>query len=244
MSEHKQKMILTILENNQKYSKLKEKLRQYPFHLIETPNGYEGFDLAKKEAPDLILASTQLSDIDGFDLCWMIRQTPELMAVPYVLISETNNPEERINAYRSGVDAFLYSDVSVREIYTIVETTIRRIQQIKKIPENIDKSLQGKIPQFTVVEILQMLHISKKSGTLTLFNQKLEGKIGFWDGKIIWAELDDYKGEQAVKEIVFWEKGIFTFENDLIHPVMNIESPTMQLILNCCQELDEKVNKD
>lgn len=244
MNAHHQKKILTILESNQKYSELKEQLRQYPFQIIETSTGYDGFDIAKNEAPDLILASTQLSDIDGFDLCWMVRQSPEISSTPYILVSETNNPEERINAYRSGVDAFLFSDVSIREIYTIVETTIRRIEQIQNMPENVDKSLQGKIPQFAVVEILQMLHISKKSGTLTIFSQNREGSVGFWDGKIVWAELGEQKGEKAVKEIVFWEKGYFTFEKDLIHPVMNIEKPTMQLILDCCQELDEKGNNE
>ena len=87
-----------------------------------------------------------------------------------------------------------------------------------------------------------MLHISKKSGTLTIFSQNLKGSIGFWDGKIVWAKLGENEGEQAVKEIVFWEKGHFTFEKNLIHPVMNIEKSTMQLILDCCQELDEKVD--
>lgn len=243
MYQNQQKKILAILENNPKYSELKESLEQYPFQIIETANGYKGFDLAKKEMPDLILASTRIADIDGFDLCWMIRQTPGLTPVPYILISENNKPEERINAYRSGVDAFLYSDVSVREIYTIVETTIRRIQQIKTFPEKIDKSLQGKIPQFSVVEILQMLHISKKSGTLTVYSENLEGKIGFWDGKISWAKLDENEGEPAVEKIVFWDKGSFIFEKDLIHPIKNIEKSTMQLILDCCQQLDEKVNK-
>ena len=60
---------------------------------------------------------------------------------------------------------------------------------------------------------------------------------------MIWAELDKLTGEDAVKEIVFWNNGHFIFENDLIHPTMNIQTPTMQLILDCCQLLDEKNDK-
>ena len=40
MDINQQKKILAILENNQKYSELKERLKQYPFEIIETAKGY------------------------------------------------------------------------------------------------------------------------------------------------------------------------------------------------------------
>ncbi len=234
------KKILIVYYDNERLDYFKQNISQYPFDVITALDGSVAFELAQKEIPDIILASAQLAGIDGFDLCWMIRQTPELLSIPYLLITEKNNPEERINAYRSGVDAFLDSTTSIREIYTLIETMVKRVQRIQNNANVPDKSLQGKLIHFSVVEILQMLNISKKSGELTFVNQQKEGKIGFWDGKIVWAESDQLIGEDAVKEIVFWKKGYFLFEKDLINPIKNIKKSTMQLILDCCHLLDEK----
>ena len=243
MKSSYKKKILIIHNNPNKLEYLKQNISTYPFNVITALNSREGFELAKLEKPDLIMASAQLSDVDGFDLCWMIRQIPELVAVPYLLITDDNDPEERINAYRSGVDAYLDSTISIREIYTVIETLIKRIQKIRNTINIPTKSLQGKLPHFTIVEIIQMLNISKKSGTLTIGNQDKKGKIGFWDGKLVWAECDQLTGEEAVKEIVCWEHGYFIFEKDLIHPIMNIQTSSMQLILDCCQLLDEKIDQ-
>ena len=235
MNSYKKK-ILILHNDNVKLQDLEHNISQYPFDVITASNGTDGFELAKQEKPDIILASAQLTGIDGFDLCWMIRQTVELTAIPYLLMSDNNNPEERINAYRSGIDAFLDNTTSMREIYTLIETTIKRIERIK----NTDNSLQGKIPDFTVVEILQLLNISKKSGTLTFLNHNKKGEISFKDGKLVWAESDLFAGEHAVKEIVTWNFGYFIFKKDVVHPDVNIQTSSMQLILDCCQLLDEK----
>ena len=117
---------------------------------------------------------------------------------------------------------------------------IKRMQQIKETINIPNNALQGKIPHFSVVEILQMLHISKKSGTVKFANEHKKGKIGFVDGKLVWAELDQITGEDAVKEIACWKDGYFIFEKDLIDPIRNIHTSSMQLILDCCQILDEK----
>ena len=109
----------------------------------------------------------------------MIRQTEELNTIPFLLISDNNNPEERINAYRSGVDAFIDSNTSIREIYTLIETLIKRFPKISTPSQFSDYSLQGKLPHFTVVEILQMLNISKKSGTLTYFKHDKKERLDF-----------------------------------------------------------------
>jgi len=243
MNSTYKKKILLVHNDSEKVQYLHQCLAKYSFTIVSAENGTIAFEMAKKEKPDIIIASTRLADIDGFDLCWMIRQSLELKTVPYILMTDAYKVEERINGYRSGVDAFLENDSSIREIYTLIETTIKRIENMKanqNIPAN---SLQGKLPHFTVIEILQLLNISHKSGTLTFYNENVKGAIGFWDGKIVWAELDGQHGEEAVKKIAFWNTGHFFFEKDLIHPTMNIQTPTMQLILDCCQLLDEKANQ-
>jgi len=236
------KKILIVFKNEQWHNSLKQNLSDYPYDIISTDNGNDGFELAKQEKPAIILASTQLPGIDGINLCWMIRHSPELSKIPFIIFTEFINQEEKINAFRSGVDAILENGTSIREIYTRIEAIIKRTEQISNTKNNENSnSLRGKLPHFTVVEILQMLNLSKKSGTLTFTSEDKQGEIGFWEGKIVWAKQNSLNGEDAVKEIACWNDGSFHFEKDLIHPTLNINTPSMQLILDCCKLLDEKI---
>ncbi len=230
--------LLIIHSDESKRMHLEAGLSDYKFKIITSGDGKEGFALAKKEIPQLIIASAHLTGIDGFDLCWMIRQTPELNAVPYILLTDEINPEERINAYRSGADGYIEDNTSLREIYTIIETTIRRIQHIKRSTF----SLQGNIVDFPVVDVLQMLFHAKKSGMLAIETGEKMGKIAFKDGNIVFAEQDQIIGEEAVKEMTGWKQGTFTLNPTMDYSAPNIQTSTMHLILTCCQILDEKID--
>ena len=241
MNEMAKKKILIIQNIDKKRGELELYLSNYPYNIYTTSNGNHGIELAKQNIPDIILASTQLVDIDCIDLCWMIRQTPELSRIPYILLAQHLSTEEKINSYRSGVDAILNNNITIREIHTRIEAILKRYHQfINSNNSIVDKSLQGKLSHFSVVEILQMLNISKKSGTLKVSLKNKNGEIGFWEGKLVWAKQHKLLGEKAVKEITSWSSGYFTFEKDLIHPIVNIHIPTMQVILNCCKILDEQ----
>lgn len=233
------KKVLIIHEDEERLSFLRRELSRYSYTILTERDGKRAYEIAKNEKPELILASSQAIGIDGFDLCWMIRQNEILQFTPYMLLSHTSNPEVRINAYRSGVDAYIEPDASIREIHTLIESFTRRIQQLKGSVEERHVSLRGQISHILVIEILQLLHISQKSGTLTLVNGLKKGSIGYLDGKLVWAETQEKVGEDAVSELVSWREGTFDFQKDQIRPLMNIHTPTMQLILNCAKMIDE-----
>ena len=242
MSSHDSKKILIIHEDESQLEILQHELSKYSYQVLVEVDGKKAYEIAKNKKTEIILASSQLVGIDGFDLCWMIRQNKDLKFIVYMLLSNTTNAEVRINAYRSGVDAYIDPDASIREIHTLIEAFTRRIQQLKHSAEQPDLSLRGKIAHILVVEILQLLHISNKSGTLTLESGSMKGSIGYLDGKLVWAETKNNTGEDAVKELAAWKEGIFSFQKTKIRPVLNIHTPTMQLILDCCKELDENSN--
>lgn len=54
-------------------------------------------------------------------------------------------------------------------------------------------SFWGKFDIFSLSEVLQLLHMGKKTGTLDTWNEFDERKIYFYDGNIIFAEAVKYK---------------------------------------------------
>lgn len=238
----KKKLILLIMEINEYFDQFKIMLEANDFEIITANDGRTGFEVTRDAEPDLILSATQLDKLDGIELCYMIRQNNRLTTTPFILIADDDNPEVRINGFRSGVDAIVPITVSSRELSTRIETLIKRYELLTKQTMKANQSMIGKLDDFRLIETLQMLNMNHKTGMLKVQHQNLSGEIAFYEGKITWAHSNGADGEEAIKQMACWEDGFFIFERDLIQSETNIEKPTMQLILDCCQQLDESQN--
>ncbi len=235
----KRKLILLIMPINDHFDHFKSLLDCDDFELITANDGKSGFELTRDAEPDLIVAATWLEKIDGIELCYMLRQNNRLAATPFILIADDDNPEVRINGFRSGVDAIVPLSISRRELITRVETLISRYAFLTKQILKANQCLAGKLQDFRIIEIMQLLNLNHKTGTLKINSLNKIGELAFYEGKITWAHCNGVDGEAAVFEMATWEQGSFVFEKELIPAEVNILKPTMQLILDCCQKMDE-----
>jgi twitching motility two-component system response regulator PilH len=105
------KKILIIDDEPDIVMYLKILLEDHNYTVISAPDGQAGFDLAKKEQPDLICLDVMMPRKTGVTLYQEIKTDQELKDVPCIIIS----------AYESA--------------YTFKGKAFRRIVQDKSIPE-------------------------------------------------------------------------------------------------------------
>src|SRR5690349_17154524 len=66
---------------------------------------------------DLVVVDLGLGDGEGLELCRRVRQTPSVVTVPIIYVTDAAVPvEERIHALDNGVDAYLVRPVDGREL--------------------------------------------------------------------------------------------------------------------------------
>lgn len=236
------KTILIVVKKTDFCTKLTQNLQYFGYATLQCESGRQALERVNSNHPDFILAELEISDMDGIELCWMVRETSQAPLVPFILLADSIADEIRINGLRSGVDAFLLKSAPIREIITHVEALFKRVEQFQAQSPAPVKSLCGFSPDFSILEILQLLNISKKSGTLKIMGNEKMGRVGMLDGNLTWAEAGLYEGEDALAEIIQWDKVNFEFEKDLIFTKLNIHRPTMEVILGCTTALDEKNN--
>jgi CheY-like chemotaxis protein len=70
-------------------------LRDAGARVVEARDGVEALELAKRDAPDLILADADIPRLDGLGLCAAIRRDRSLDAVPVVLLAERGGKPPR-----------------------------------------------------------------------------------------------------------------------------------------------------
>jgi putative two-component system response regulator len=105
-----------------------------PYELYFAANGIEGMATATALHPDLILLDVMMPQMDGFEVCKLIRATPEIADVPILLITSLDDQSSRINGLQAGADDFVSKPYNRLELFARLQT-ILRLNRYRRIAE-------------------------------------------------------------------------------------------------------------
>ncbi|MCC7446064.1 MAG: GAF domain-containing protein [Anaerolineae bacterium] len=91
-------------------------LQQEGYQITLTTKGEPAIQLAEQIQPDLIFIDTAMPDVDGVDLCRLVRRTASLARIPVILISSHVESEARAESIRAGADAFVTRPVQTGQV--------------------------------------------------------------------------------------------------------------------------------
>ncbi len=81
------KKILIVENNKSVVEQIRKALLSENFNLIEASNGWDGWELAIEEVPDLIIANMELPHLSGIQFRKEIRKCPLINKIPFILIA-------------------------------------------------------------------------------------------------------------------------------------------------------------
>jgi hypothetical protein len=87
--------------------------------------------------------------------------------------------------------------------------------------------------------ILQMCHLTRLTGILTVIDGPRRAEMRFREGEIMSAETAAEKGTAAVFDFLSWETGSFEFSPVDPGPGPGLGQGFDQLVLEGCRRLDE-----
>ncbi len=112
---------ILICEPSQTVAKILERiLVKYGYTVLLAKTGREAMGIAKEAKPDILIASTTLSDTDGYKLCFDILSDPAISAIQTVILSSDIDKEQVNAAFDAGVNHFLKKPVQESELINII----------------------------------------------------------------------------------------------------------------------------
>ena len=96
-----------IVEDNELNMKLfRDLIEASGYTTIQTRNGMEALDLARKHKPDLILMDIQLPEVSGLEVTKWLKEDDELHVIPVIAVTAfaMKGDEERIR--QGGCEAY------------------------------------------------------------------------------------------------------------------------------------------
>jgi two-component system, cell cycle response regulator DivK len=112
-----------IVEDNELNMKLfRDLIEASGYTTIQTRNGMEALDLARKHRPDLILMDIQLPEVSGLEVTKWLKEDDELHVIPVIAVTAfaMKGDEERIR--QGGCEAYVSKPISVPKFIETIKT--------------------------------------------------------------------------------------------------------------------------
>ncbi|HKP46804.1 MAG TPA: PAS domain S-box protein [Pyrinomonadaceae bacterium] len=108
MNDKEQSTILVIDDTPDNHEFTQALLSQAGYRVLHASDGREGFELARKERPDLIISDVAMPQVDGFTVCRWIREDEALRGTPVLLVSaHKKDAPSVILGLEAGADDYL-----------------------------------------------------------------------------------------------------------------------------------------
>lgn len=101
------------------------KSKGFTVETLNDPNGSIG--LARSFLPDLVILDVMMPDLNGIQICRMLRADPKLKSVPVVFLTAKAEEGDRIQGLETGADDYICKPFSTKELVLRVQTILRRM---------------------------------------------------------------------------------------------------------------------
>ena len=80
----------------------------------------------KRSVPDLVLLDLMLPDMDGLEVCKLLRQKEEWAAVPVIMVTAKGEEADKVLGLELGADDYVTKPFSAKELVARVRSVLRR----------------------------------------------------------------------------------------------------------------------
>lgn len=101
------------------------KAKGFVVETLNDPNRSIG--VARTFLPDLVVLDVMMPDLNGIQICRMLRADPKLKRVPVIFLTAKAEESDRIQGLETGADDYLCKPFSTKELVLRIQTILRRV---------------------------------------------------------------------------------------------------------------------
>jgi two-component system OmpR family response regulator len=108
---------------------LKYNMEKEGYQVVTAQNGAKALEQVRSENPDLIILDIMLPEVDGFEVCRIVRKE---MTVPILMLTAKADEVDKIVGLELGADDYMTKPFSMRELIARSKAMLRRIELVKQ----------------------------------------------------------------------------------------------------------------
>lgn len=113
-----EKDILEVLE----YNLIKEN-----FKVSISSDGNAGHKMVCQEKPDLVLLDLMLPELNGLEVCQLLKNNPSTSAIPIIMVTAKEEESDVVVGLTLGADDYITKPFSPKELIARIKALLRRL---------------------------------------------------------------------------------------------------------------------
>jgi PleD family two-component response regulator len=145
-------------------------LSQIQIRMAVAQNASQAFEILERISPDLILLDVMLPDIDGFEICRRLKESPVHRDIPVIFLTAKVDPLDLIQGFEAGAIDYVVKPFNPLELKVRVQTQLE-LKRARDAQKELITELQRALDQ---VKLL--------SGMIPMCSscKKVRDDAGYW----------------------------------------------------------------
>ena len=103
-------------------------INQQSYEVRTAGNGEEALQELRRQIPDLILLDIMMPKPDGYEVCQLIRSTPEWKDIPVIMLTAKGRDVEKQKGLAMGADDYITKPFATHELVAKVRAVLNERQ--------------------------------------------------------------------------------------------------------------------
>ena len=129
------KKILLIDDEKNILLMVKNRLTANGFDVITASSGSEGIEKARNEAPNLIVLDVLMPDMNGKEVCRILKTKDSTAKIPIIFLTCKDTIEDKMAEYQAGGECHIAKPFNAVEMVEKIERTLANIKDFEQKEE-------------------------------------------------------------------------------------------------------------
>ena len=124
---------IAVIEDNKTNIKLiryQLEMEGFDVHIEETGNA--GLKMIKNQKPDMVILDIGLPDMDGFELCKILRNDKITKDYPIIMLTAKGEDRDKIEGLKLGADDYITKPYNADELILRIKNLLTRSKKYKE----------------------------------------------------------------------------------------------------------------
>ena len=146
--------------------------------MLTAEDGEEALAKARKFSPDMILLDVMLPEIDGLEVCKILRRDPATASLPIIMLTAKASEIDRVLGLEFGADDYVTKPFSPRELMLRVRNLLKRKESSKEEVERFQvRDIELDVSKYEVKIMGQPIDLTPTEFKLLQILMERKGRV-------------------------------------------------------------------
>jgi len=142
-------MKVLIVEDNDDLRNFMHTAFKQEFNVFIAEDGVKAWEIIRKQIPDMVVCDVMMPNMDGFELCKLMKSTHETSHIPIILLTALSEKTDQLHGLGLGADDYLTKPFDMSLLLQRIKTIIRNREVVR---EKAFKLIKGESADPAILE--------------------------------------------------------------------------------------------